>query len=202
MIYRPRGTGLFSVKRQRQGYCITSWILSQEQSACSLPTFTVSRSMMFKLAPDGAHVAIKYAHKNQQGVEQITIAVVHTQSSLRTDIDLPLPGTLNSCIVTASYNMAWSPASDALAFDLAQESKSTSACGTQKIFSGGLYITDINTGISKKVFTFDDTFRDYFPNPYPRSLGWFLMLKHCSMVFRIRTFMPSFLIKTLAILKC
>ena len=113
-----------------------------------------------KLAPDGAHVAIKYAHKNQQGVEQITIAVVHTQSTLRTDIDLPLPGTLSSCIVTASYNMAWSPASDALAFDLAQES--TSACGTQKVFSGGLYITDINTGISKKVFNFDDTFRDYF----------------------------------------
>ncbi len=47
-----------------------------------------------KLAPDGAHVAIKhFAQRISSGVEQFTIAVVHTQSTLRTDIDLPLTGT-------------------------------------------------------------------------------------------------------------
>ena len=161
MIYRPSMTGSFSVQRQRQG--VFYYVLDLVTGAKRLLTTNVHSLSIHdvKLAPDGAHVAIKYAHKNQQGVEQITIAVVHTQSTLRTDIDLPLTGTLSSCIVTASYNMTWSPASDALAFDLTQESKSTSGCGTQKVFTGGLYIVDINTGISKKVFNFDDTFRGY-----------------------------------------
>jgi fibronectin type 3 domain-containing protein/flagellar hook assembly protein FlgD len=122
--------------------------------------------------PDGTHIALKLYHNEPRGAEHYTITVIHTQSTLRTNVDLPFTGDESRCIHISSFNMAWSPASDALAFDLAREG--VNQCGTQNVFEGGLYVADINTGLSKKVFTFDDTFRSYNGGHFPSSLGWFL----------------------------
>ncbi|HEY5870440.1 MAG TPA: FlgD immunoglobulin-like domain containing protein, partial [Candidatus Tectomicrobia bacterium] len=123
-------------------------------------------------APDGTHIALKRYHDEQRGAEHFTIEVMHTQSALYTNIELPLTGDESRCIHIISRKMAWSPASDALAFDLVRES--VNGCGTQNVFTGGLYVADINTGLSKRVLTFDDTFRRYSNSNFPESLGWFL----------------------------
>ncbi len=80
--------------------------------------FSIVEGVMW--SPDGEKIAIKIFHEDNQGIGQYQILIASGRGDLLGAIQAELTGDSNRCIYLASHNMAWSPASDRLAFDLAK----------------------------------------------------------------------------------
>jgi hypothetical protein len=94
-----------------------------------------------KWSPDGKKIAIKIFREIPNGMSDYHILIVDHKGNRIGAIRPELTGDARHCIYVDSDNMAWSPESDALAFDVAQEG--VAECLTSHVFSGGLYVAEV-----------------------------------------------------------
>ena len=125
-----------------------------------------------KWSPDGEKIAIKVFHEDQNGMTDYRIRIVDHQGRAIGEIHSELLGDARQCIYVASHNLAWSPESDALAFDMSKEG--VAECLTGHVFRGGLYVSEVNQGIgeTRQIYESDTSFRKSYQFSHGDQLGW------------------------------
>jgi subtilase family serine protease/fibronectin type 3 domain-containing protein/flagellar hook assembly protein FlgD/Tol biopolymer transport system component len=127
-----------------------------------------------KWSPDGKKIAMKIFREDQNGISDYQIRITDHEGNTIGEINPALTGDSRNCIYIDSDNMAWSPESDALAFDMSQEG--VAECLTGNVFSGGLYIAEVHQSIGKthQIFEFGKSFRKSYQFSHDNQLGWFI----------------------------